>query len=158
MSISSLPLDQQLHVLDTLLEPSPELHTVMTPFLSSQSFSSIPALIDAVQDRLRALSTAHSPTDQQILVKILGSHPRLGRAPTTPATTAEPMSELSKKEQAQLNTPGEDQAERLALLNEEYERRFPGLRFVYVSEYSSTKYSYLLDQLVERLSMAGIAR
>lgn len=127
MSISSLPLDRQFHVLDTLLEPSPELHTVMAPVLSSQSFSSYPALIDAVRDRLLALS--QSPTDQQILVKILGSHPRLGRAPAK--TTAEPMSELSKKEQAQLNTGAEDQAERLASLNEEYERRFPGLRFVY---------------------------
>lgn len=42
------------------------------------------------------------------------------------------MSELSKKEQAQLNTGAEEQAERLKTLNAEYEERFPGLRFVYV--------------------------
>lgn len=133
------PLDQQFHVLDTLLEPSPELHTLMTPVLASQSFASYPALIDAVRDRLLALSTAQSPTDQQTLMKILGSHPRLGRAPATAATTtAEPMSELSKKEQANLNTGAEEQAERLASLNEEYEAKFPGLRFVYDSLRTST--------------------
>lgn len=156
MSISSLPLDRQFHVLDTLLEPSPELHTVMAPVLSSQSFSSYPALIDAVRDRLVALSTAQSSTDQQTLIKILGSHPRLGRAPPTTATTAEPMSELSKKEQARLNTPGEDQAERLTSLNEEYERRFPGLRFVY--DRALVQLYYTILTMAERLSMAGIEK
>jgi hypothetical protein len=37
---------------------------------------------------------------------------------------------LSKKEQAQLNTGAEEQAEKLLALNVEYEEKFPGLRFV----------------------------
>lgn len=64
-------------------------------------------------------------------MKILGSHPRLGRPP---AQVTEHLSELSRKEQANLNaSAAEDQMERLSLLNHEYEEKFPGLRFVYVA-------------------------
>lgn len=78
---------------------------------------------------MSALSAPNSPKDKEILYGILGSHPRLGRPPV-PETG--PLSELSKKEQAQLNTGAEEQAERLKAMNAEYEARFPGLRFVYV--------------------------
>lgn len=44
----------------------------------------------------------------------------------------EHLSELSQKEQANLNVGAEEQAEKLRVLNAEYEERFPGLRFVYV--------------------------
>lgn len=74
---------------------------------------------------MSALSAANSP-DWTVLFGILGSHPRLGRAPANP----EHLSELSKNEQAQLNTGAEEQAEKLRALNAEYEARFPGLRFV----------------------------
>ncbi|KAJ5246174.1 Oxo-4-hydroxy-4-carboxy-5-ureidoimidazoline decarboxylase [Penicillium chermesinum] len=96
------------------------------PVLSGQTFTSYGGLIDAVGGRMSALCAANSPTDRDILHGILGSHPRLGRAPANP----EHLSELSKKEQAQLNTGAEEQAEKLAALNAEYEAKFPGLRFV----------------------------
>ncbi|CAG7929040.1 unnamed protein product [Penicillium olsonii] len=124
-AIPSLPQETQLRVLDTLFEPSPELHQLMIPVLA-QAFPSYSGLIDAVGARMSAL--ADSPTDRNVLFGILGSHPRLGRAPANP----EHLSELSKKEQAQLNTGAEEQAEKLSALNAEYEQRFPGLRFVYV--------------------------
>jgi 2-oxo-4-hydroxy-4-carboxy--5-ureidoimidazoline (OHCU) decarboxylase len=72
------------------------------------------------------LSAQNSSTDRNVLFGILGSHPRLGRAPANP----EHLSELSKKEQAQLNEGAEEQAEKLRALNAEYEEKFPGLRFV----------------------------
>ncbi|KAL3464176.1 Oxo-4-hydroxy-4-carboxy-5-ureidoimidazoline decarboxylase [Aspergillus heterothallicus] len=126
-TIKELPQERQFQALDTLFESSPELHTLMAPVLSGQTFSSYPSLIDAVGGRMSALSAANSPTDRDILVGILGSHPRLGQ----PKTAApENLSELSKKEQAQLNTGAEEQAEKLRLLNAEYEEKFPGLRFV----------------------------
>ncbi|KAL2821573.1 Oxo-4-hydroxy-4-carboxy-5-ureidoimidazoline decarboxylase [Aspergillus granulosus] len=126
-TIKDLPQEQQLQILDTLFESSPELHTLMAPVLSGQTFSSYSSLIDAVEGRMSALSAANSPTDRDILVGILGSHPRLGQ----PKTAApEHLSELSKKEQAQLNTGAEEQAEKLRALNAEYEEKFPGLRFV----------------------------
>lgn len=126
-AIPSLPREAQLRVLDTLFEPSPELHQLMIPVMA-QTFPSYTALIDAVGARMSALSAPNSPTDRNVLFGILGSHPRLGRAPANP----EHLSELSKKEQAQLNTGAEEQAEKLSALNAEYEQRFPGLRFVYV--------------------------
>lgn len=125
-SLPSLPQEAQLRVLDTLFEPSPELHQLMLPVLGNQSFASYTSLIDAVGGRMSALSAANSPTDRNVLFGILGSHPRLGRAPANP----EHLSELSKKEQAQLNTGAEEQAEKLRAMNAEYETRFPGLRFV----------------------------
>ena len=75
---------------------------------------------------MTALSAANSTTDRNVLFGILGSHPRLGRALATP----EHLSELSKSEQAQLNTGAEEQAKTLLVLNAEYEAKFPGLRFV----------------------------
>ncbi|KAL4930815.1 2-oxo-4-hydroxy-4-carboxy-5-ureidoimidazoline decarboxylase [Aspergillus undulatus] len=126
-SLRELPQEQQFQVLDTLFESSPELHTLMAPVLANQAFSSYSSLIDAVGGRMSALSAPNSPIDSDILVGILGSHPRLGQ----PKTAApEHLSELSKKEQANLNTGAGEQAEKLRLLNAEYEEKFPGLRFV----------------------------
>ncbi|KAJ9234376.1 hypothetical protein DTO166G5_5182 [Paecilomyces variotii] len=114
-SIQSLPQESQFHILDTLFEPSPQLHTLMAPVLSHQSFSSYDSLIDAVGGRMTALSAANSPQDKEILEGILGSHPRLGES--SPAAK-EHMSELSRKEQANLNK-GEGEAEKLRMLNRE---------------------------------------
>ncbi|OJI96034.1 hypothetical protein ASPVEDRAFT_35355 [Aspergillus versicolor CBS 583.65] len=133
-SLKEQPQEQQFQALDTLFESSPELHTLMAPVLANQTFSSYASLIDAVGGRMSALSAANSPTDRDILVGILGSHPRLGQPKTAAAGGggAEHLSELSKKEQANLNTGAEEQAEKLRALNAEYEEKFPGLRFVYV--------------------------
>ncbi|RAL16584.1 2-oxo-4-hydroxy-4-carboxy-5-ureidoimidazoline decarboxylase [Aspergillus homomorphus CBS 101889] len=125
-TLPTQPQDQQFRVLDTLFEPSPELHELMAPVLAHQAFDSYARLIDAVGGRMSALSAANSSKDREILFGILGSHPRLGRA----KAATEHISELSAKEQAQLNTGAEEQAERLRALNAEYEERFPGLRFV----------------------------
>ncbi|KAL4975407.1 Oxo-4-hydroxy-4-carboxy-5-ureidoimidazoline decarboxylase [Aspergillus desertorum] len=126
-SLRELPQEEQFQALDTLFESSPELHTLMAPVLANQTFASYASLIDAVGGRMSALSATNSPTDRDILVGILGSHPRLGQPKTA---AAEHLSELSKREQANLNTGAEEQAEKLRLLNAEYEEKFPGLRFV----------------------------
>jgi 2-oxo-4-hydroxy-4-carboxy--5-ureidoimidazoline (OHCU) decarboxylase len=131
-SLTSLSEEQRFQVLDTLFEPSPELHTLMAPVLANQTFSSYNSLIDAVGGRMSALSGANSPTDKAVLMGIMGSHPRLGRPKVA---QSEHLSELSMEEQAQLNTGAEEQAERLRHLNVEYEEKFPGLRFVYVRSF-----------------------
>lgn len=136
--LASLSENEQFRVLDTLFEPSSELHTLMSPSLKSGHFSTYTELADSVGSQLKSLSMSQSSTDKQILMKILGSHPRLGRPPPTSNSdnnkmAAEPLSELSRKEQKNLNTTTPDkQAELLSLLNHEYEQKFPGLRFVYV--------------------------
>ncbi|KAL1874958.1 hypothetical protein Plec18167_005626 [Paecilomyces lecythidis] len=126
-SLQSLSQEDKFRILDTLFEPSPQLHTLMGPVLAHLSFSSYASLIGAVGGRMTALSAANSPQDKEILEGILGSHPRLGES--SPAAK-EHMSELSRKEQANLNKAGEEQAEKLRALNKEYEEKFPGMRYV----------------------------
>jgi WD repeat-containing protein 44 len=137
-SFSSLSTEKKLQILDTLFEPSPDLHKLMVPVITHQSFSSYDSLIDAVRGRMQALSAPNSPEDKQVLYGILGSHPRLGGKKSSPlAPQKEHMSDLSHQEQANVNAgsaataaENEEEAERLHALNQEYENNFPGLRFV----------------------------
>lgn len=122
-SISTLPHfpDSTLTtVLDLLFEPSPPLHTLTLPILRSTTFPSYDVLITAINAQLTALATS----DIDTLSEILCSHPRLGEKKVD--------SEQSRKEQAQLQGGGEEEGAKLKSLNEEYERAFPGLRYVYV--------------------------
>ena len=69
------------------------------------------------------LSESPSTSDIEWLDKILGAHPRLGEKKVESAQ--------SKAEQAQLNTGSEEEAAKLRDLNAEYEKTFPGLKYVY---------------------------
>ncbi|KAF1829118.1 hypothetical protein BDW02DRAFT_510753 [Decorospora gaudefroyi] len=123
--ISNLPRasDAELtHVLDLLFEPAPPLHSLTLPVLRSTTFPSYSVLITAVDTQLRALASSDAPEDVDRLSEILCSHPRLGEKKVE--------SEQSRKEQAQLNQGGEEETEKLARLNREYEDMFPGLRYV----------------------------
>ncbi|KAF3896581.1 putative allantoinase 1 [Trichophyton interdigitale] len=134
-SISRSSPAEQIAVLDILFEPSQSLHELGLPLLQTP-FNSYRELIDCVRAELRQLAerASSNDTDRKILYDILGSHPRLG------APKSSHLSEFSRREQANLATaaaaatsPGqgaEDEADRLRKLNEEYERTFPGLRYV----------------------------
>ncbi|KAL6704282.1 hypothetical protein ACN47E_008346 [Coniothyrium glycines] len=124
-SISALPHapDTTLkQVLDLLFEPSPPLHTLTLPVLRSTTFPSYDVLITAISAQLAALATSTNPDDVSTLSNILCAHPRLGEKKVD--------SEQSRKEQAQLQQGGEEEKEKLATLNREYEDKFPGLRYV----------------------------
>ncbi|KAI0103797.1 Oxo-4-hydroxy-4-carboxy-5-ureidoimidazoline decarboxylase [Nemania sp. FL0031] len=154
-SISSLPTaDEETikSVLDTLFEPSPEIHALAVPVIQQKNripanpgltadlpaplppstnipddvpFTSYASLIQHIGALLHQLAlSSSSPAAQATLHSILGSHPRLGAKKVDSAQ--------SRAEQAQLNTGAgaADEAERLAALNAEYEARFPGLRYV----------------------------
>lgn len=55
-SLPTLPLSDQLAALDTLFEPSPELHNILQPILTSnQPFQSYDTLINAIHAQLSAL-------------------------------------------------------------------------------------------------------
>lgn len=135
-SLPSLPASDQLQALDTLFEPSAELHALVQPILSAQSFSTYDQLIDAIQSQFLTLAAEPTAAKKQTLYSILESHPRLG-APS-PAAQAN-LSELSRREQANLNSTNNttngpsaaDLAAQLASLNKEYEETYPGLRYVY---------------------------
>ncbi|EFE30072.1 uncharacterized protein ARB_03414 [Trichophyton benhamiae CBS 112371] len=130
-SIASSSPAEQIAVLDILFEPSQNLHNLALPLLQTP-FNSYRELIDRVRAELHQLAerAASDDTDKKILYDILGSHPRLG------APKSSHLSEFSRREQSNLATvtsPGQgagDEADRLRKLNEEYERTFPGLRYV----------------------------
>ncbi|KAL2015646.1 hypothetical protein VTK56DRAFT_5067 [Thermocarpiscus australiensis] len=127
-AISSLPTlpDAALRAtLDLLFEPAPALHALALPTLRAVSFASYDDLIAALRDQLLGIADAVDRGDDADarcrLHSILGSHPRLGER-----NKGEGMSGLSREEQRHLCEEGEV----LRGLNEEYERRFPGLRYV----------------------------
>jgi len=130
--ISSVPyLDDSARdeILALLFEPSPTLTSMFTPLLAEQIFPSYNALIGAVCNGLQTIS------DLAALEDILSSHPRLGAKKVESA-----MSQMEQKamEKASGNTSGQtidetsklEEQETLKGLNEEYEKTFPGLRYV----------------------------
>ncbi|KAI9458147.1 Oxo-4-hydroxy-4-carboxy-5-ureidoimidazoline decarboxylase [Lactarius psammicola] len=109
----------------TLFEPSPALFEFLVPSVvatitaSANPGSQIPrrsynALIDTAIRELEGW-----PHGQK--ASFLGGHPRIGEI--------KGLSALSASEQAAHATPPEVLA-RLVVLNEEYERRYPGLRYI----------------------------
>jgi len=71
---------------------------------------------------LQELQRSNLESDHKWLEAILSAHPRLGEKKVE--------SEQSRKEQAQLNQGGSEEAGKLAEFNRKYEERFPGLRYV----------------------------
>ncbi|UNI22916.1 hypothetical protein JDV02_008760 [Purpureocillium takamizusanense] len=110
---------EQTQVLDLLFEPSPAIHATLVPVIRTAHYQSYPELIDACQIQLLSLAAGSgSEPGPPALLSVLGSHPRLGAKKVDSAQ--------SVAEQANLQGEGEE----LARLNDEYERRFPGLRYV----------------------------
>nr|POF18665.1 putative allantoinase 1 [Quercus suber] len=117
-TLPNLPIATLITMLDLLFEPSPELHALALPILTTTRFPSYTALISALQTHLQSLQ---SPSPQ--LDAILSSHPRLGAPKVASAQSAAEQARLQ-----QGGAPGE--AKQLQCLNEEYEATFPGLRYV----------------------------
>jgi 2-oxo-4-hydroxy-4-carboxy--5-ureidoimidazoline (OHCU) decarboxylase len=97
------------------------------PMLHRRFWLSYTDVIDAIYDSLTILiEESATAADRAELDGILSAHPRLG------AKKVE--SEQSRAEQAQLQNQGgvdaEAEAKMLSDLNDEYEKTFPGLRYV----------------------------
>jgi len=120
--VPTLPAEACAAVLDLLFEPCTQLHTLSLDLLRFKEFSSYSDLIATVGVQLTDLAESSSTSDTEWLEKILAAHPRLGEK------TA--LSVQSRAEQAQLKTGGYGEAAKLASLNAEYEKTFPGLRYV----------------------------
>lgn len=120
-TLPTLTTEQRAAILDTLFEPSAQLHTLSLPLLHDTRFPSYPDLIAAIGVQLTSLAASASTSDTTWLESILGSHPRLGAPKVDSAQSA--------GEQAQLQA-GEGEGEKLRELNELYEQTFPGLRYV----------------------------
>jgi len=128
--VPALSTFERAAVLDALFEPSTALHTLSLDLLHTETFTSYNDLIASIGVQLTDLSESPSTSDTEWLDKILGAHPRLGESKVESAQ--------SQAEQAQLNTGGEQEATKLRDLNAEYEKTFPGLKYVYGSPISSS--------------------
>ncbi|KAM0700338.1 hypothetical protein Q7P35_012059 [Cladosporium inversicolor] len=116
-TLPTLPPQTQSAILSLLFEPSPSLHTTLSPLLTTPH-PTYPSLITTIKSHLLSLRT----TDPSLLLSILASHPRLGAKKVESAQSA--------AEQAKLQEGAEEEGRVLEELNAEYERVFPGLRFV----------------------------
>lgn len=122
-SVPSLSTESRTSILDTLFEPCIQLHTLSVAALHDRTHADYSSLISTIGNQLTSLLKSPSSTDSDWLDAILSAHPRLGEKKVD--------SELSRQEQAQLQQAGgEEESEKLAKLNREYEERFPGLRYV----------------------------
>jgi hypothetical protein len=121
--VPALSKVERAGILDALFEPCTALHTLSLELLHTEKFESYNDLIASIGVQLTDLSESPSTSDTEWLDKILGAHPRLGEKKVDSAQ--------SQAEQAQLNTGGEEEATKLRNLNAEYEKTFPGLKYVY---------------------------
>jgi hypothetical protein len=130
--ISSLPTlstQGRASILDLLFEPSTSLHTLSLP-VTTEKYGTYDDLIIAIGMQLSNLAESSSTSDNTWLESILSAHPRLGEKKVD--------SEMSRMEQKAMNEASgdkdgkgkEDEASILAELNKEYEKAFPGLRYV----------------------------
>ena len=124
-TLSSLDEASLAGILDLLFEPSKDLHALAIPTLQSITFDSYPEFIETLRIQLLTIQKAvhPDPAARKPLLDILGAHPRLGAKKVDSAQSAAEQAKLQAAE-------GSGEAEALAALNEEYEARFPGLRYV----------------------------
>lgn len=121
-SVPGLTTEERAQILDVLFEPCTQLHTLSVEYLKENTFSDYSVLISEIGKQLTALYNSNLESDQKWLNDILSAHPRLGEKKVD--------SEQSRKEQAQLNQGDPGEGEKLASLNQAYEQKFPGLRYV----------------------------
>ena len=123
--ISSLPTltsSERAAILDLLFEPCVQLHTLSVALLQQRKFSSYEDMIATIGVQLTDLAESTSTSDKDWVESILAAHPRLGEKKVD--------SHQSRAEQAQLNAGEDSEIMYLETLNEEYEKTFPGLRYV----------------------------
>lgn len=128
-SLSSAPDSTLTTALDLLFEPTQDLRALVIPTMRSITFASYAQLIDTIRDQLLTIQSAvhPDPTGRQPLLNILGSHPRLGQKKVDSAQSAAEQAQLRRDGNSNEAGGGEDE---LAMVNQEYEERFPGLRYV----------------------------
>lgn len=120
-SIPTLSTSALHELLSHLFEPSPALTELVPPLLSSTPPSSYADFVSTIRVALLDLVANPTETTTPLLLNVLSSHPRLGAKKVDSAH--------SQAEQKSLQGSVEE-AEKLRALNEEYEAKFPGLRYV----------------------------
>jgi 2-oxo-4-hydroxy-4-carboxy--5-ureidoimidazoline (OHCU) decarboxylase len=132
-TLRSLPPTKHVEILSLLFEPSETLIALFAPLLFKQPFDSYDSLISTVAHQLRELAASKDAADGEALEDILASHPRLGEKKVHSA-----LSQMEQKAMENASQTGQEtdeakkleEQEILKSLNEEYEKTFPGLRYV----------------------------
>lgn len=146
-ALPSLSAEEKAAVLDLLFEPCTALHTLSVELLGNTTFTSYDDLIASVGTQLSELSESASSSDTKWLESILGAHPRLGAKKVESAQ--------SQAEQAQLHKGSEEEAQKLKDLNDEYEKAYPGLRYVVFVNGRSRP--VIMEDMKKRIARGDIA-
>jgi len=149
-TLSSLEESSLTAILDLLFEPSRDLHALAVPTAKTITLGSYSEFIDTLRDELLAIQKAvhPDPAARKPLLAILGAHPRLGQKKVDSAQSAAEQAKLQAAE-------GSNEAEALAALNEEYEERFPGLR--YVVFVNGRGRDVIMEDMKERIARGNVA-
>lgn len=139
---SKLARPEQEKLLSLLFEHSQVFNDYVLP-VCQEPAESWPQLIEHIRTHLHALLA--TPQDERI-PGIIAAHPRLGAKKVDSA--------LSQAEQASLKAASELEAQQLAALNAEYERQFPGLR--YVVFVAGRPRSVIMQDMRERIAQNNI--
>lgn len=137
-SSDAAPSGPLASALATLFEASPVLYSDLVPALlhsSTDIYTSYGTLVDAA-----VASIKQWPREKQAV--FVGGHPRIGEVNA--------LSALSAAEQASKQTP-HDVLERLAKLNELYEAKYEGLRYITFVDGRSRK--EIMEEMQEKLDV-----
>ncbi|CAD1813312.1 OHCU decarboxylase family protein [Candida parapsilosis] len=125
----SSPPEEQKVVIDHLFEPCDSLNWFIQSCVIKKNYESYAEFINLVRNELEILvyrngffAVRNGFEANTLINEIISAHPRLGAPKHTK------LSQHSAEEQKKLG--GEQMQKRLAELNEEYEKTFPGLRYV----------------------------
>lgn len=122
--LQSLNSQQRSEVIDHLFEKCKTLQAFLSTKAFNKKFTSYQDFIENIRYELLWLLSLNDPNDFEKIAEIIGAHPRLG------ATKVVKLSEHSLKEQASLQQSSAEEKRRLNELNQNYEKTFPGLRYV----------------------------
>lgn len=144
-SLSSLSPAEKVEVLDHLFEPCLTLAQIITTTVMTRNLSTYKEFIEASRKELLEFlaSEQKNPENSAKISKIVSAHPRLG-------PSKDKLSSHSSSEQKSLAGSAEE-AQKLAKLNELYEKTFPGLRYVvFVNGRSRESIMENMRQRIER--------
>ncbi len=150
-ALSQVPRPELTAIIDQLFEHNDKFtdFVIRKNFSHDERYNSYGEFIEAVRKELGQLADDYNKgasSDLTDLVRsIISAHPRLG------VPKASSLSTSSAVEQRSLQSGGPELAKQLFKLNEEYETRFPGLRFVvFVNGQSRQKIMEIMRRRIAR--------
>lgn len=148
--LRSASADQQTEVLGQLFEPCSTLNAIIFEKVIPIGFSTYKDLIEAVRSTLLQLLKENEEDPQ--VSKIIAAHPRLG----APKKGKVVLSAHSLAEQKSLSASSPEETAMLQQLNEDYEKTFPGLR--YVVFVNGRPRSVIMENMRERIKRGDILK